>query len=117
MTVATVALLASAGAFASSIDNVEASKRLTEAAVFAETVLEDLTAQEYTNLLSLDGNEFFDAADEASSNYRAELTVFQAAVGLRQIRLPITRPLCRSRIASRIWRSPTASWKTVNSAR
>lgn len=87
MAVATVALIASAGAFASSIDNVESSKRITEAAVFAETVLEDISAQDYAVLLTLDGNEFFDGDDEDSSNFRAEVTVFQAAVGMRQIRL------------------------------
>lgn len=89
MTVATVALLASAGAFASSIDNVESSKKITEAAVFAETILEDISAQEFEDLLNLDGNEFYDAGDEDSSSYAAEVTVFQAAVGLRQIRLVI----------------------------
>lgn len=89
MAVATVALLASAGTFASSLDNVESSNRITEAAEFAETVLEDISDQDYTVLLSLDGNEVFDGDDEESSNFRAEVTVFQAAAGLRQVRLLI----------------------------
>ncbi len=90
MAVATAALLASAGAFASSVKSVESSKRITEAAVFAETILEDISAQGYDVLLALDGNEFFDKTDENDSNYLAEVAVFQSTVSLRQVRLVVS---------------------------
>jgi hypothetical protein len=90
MSVATMALVASAGAFAGSVKSVQASRQLTEAAVFAETIIEDVAAQEYANLLLLDGNVLIDGADAASSQFEAELTVFQAAVGLIQVRVVVT---------------------------
>ncbi len=78
-------LMATARTLASSVTVVNDAKRMNQAAVFLETVMEDVAAQPYANLLALDGNEITDGADAATSNYSAELTVFQAAADLIQV--------------------------------
>lgn len=87
MAVVTVALIVSAKTFASSIEGAGPSKPVTEAAVFTETVLEDISAQDCAVPGSLEGCELSSGDSKDTSKLRAELTVFQAAAGLRQIRL------------------------------
>lgn len=83
-------LMATAQSLASSVRVVNDAKRMNSAAVFLETVMEDVAAQPYANLLALDGNDITDGDDDDSSNYSAELTVFQAAVDLIQIEAVLT---------------------------
>jgi len=78
-------LMATARTLASSVTVVNDAKRMNTAAVFLETVMEDVAAQPYANLLALDGNDITDGDDVGSSNYSAELTVFQATVDLIQV--------------------------------
>ena len=82
--VATV-LLASAGAFSSSLSAVERSGRLTNGSIFLDTVMQDLSAQPYGSLLAMNGNQFFDQATQATSQYAVDLTVFLAQVDLLRI--------------------------------
>lgn len=97
--VATV-LLASAGSFTQSITAVKNARRTSEAGAFLQTVMEDLSAQPYTNLLSFNGNRIYDGPAASSSNYSADLTVFTASVDLIQVQAVVTdlqsgRELCR----------------------
>lgn len=83
-------MLASAGAFTSSIKSTEFSRRTTSAAVFLETTMEDVSAQAYPNLLTLNGNQIFDVTDANDSNYRVDLTVFTVELNLIQVRAVVT---------------------------
>lgn len=78
-------LMATARTLASSITAVDAAQRTNRAAVFLETVMEDVAAQTYENLLALDGNSITDGATSQSSNYSVGLTVFQSAADLIQV--------------------------------
>jgi len=85
--VTTVLMLGSAAAFSSSIKSVGQARTLGRAATFLETTGESIAAQPYSNLETMDGNRFFDGADEASSDYICELTVFPVETNLLQLRL------------------------------
>lgn len=85
MAILFTALLASAQTMATSIAVVNDSQRLNRAAIFLETVMEDLSAQPYANLLAFDGNRLNERATAAASLYAVDLTVFQAAVDLVQV--------------------------------
>lgn len=90
MTVSCTVLLATAGAFASSLSAVHSSQRTTQATVFLESVMEDLSAQTYDNLPAFNGNRIFDQATANRSNYAVDLTVFLASVDLQQIQATLT---------------------------
>jgi hypothetical protein len=85
LTIVTTVLMAAAGALLSSLSAVSSAARTSRATVFLETVMEDLSAQPYDNLLAFNGNTIFDQATAADSNYSCNLTVFTAAVDLLQI--------------------------------
>ena len=85
LTIVSTVLMASAGAFFTSIRAVDGAQRRSRATVFLETVMEDLSAQTYPNLAAFNGNRIFDQATLAQSNYAVDLTVFEVAVDLSQI--------------------------------
>jgi Tfp pilus assembly protein PilV len=78
-------LMATARALASSITAVNEAQRMNRAAMFLETVMEDVVAQPYANLLALDGNQLTDATTADTSNFTVSMTVFQAAANLIQV--------------------------------
>ena len=90
MTIMATALLASTAAFASSLRAVETARRLDQGTLFLETILEDLSAQPYANLLALNGNQFFNEATLANSPFTVDLTVFLAQVDLLQVEALLT---------------------------
>lgn len=83
-------LLASAGAFGSSINAVNSARRTSRASVFLETVMEDISAQSYANLLAFNGNHVYDHATAGASEFQVELTVTQATVGMRRVDAVVT---------------------------
>ncbi len=83
-------LLASASSFSTTIKATEQGQRTTEAGIFLETTMENVAAQPYANLLSLDGNLVFDEANAGDSNYSAAISVWLSSVDLLQIRVIIT---------------------------
>jgi hypothetical protein len=85
LTIVTTVLMAAAGALLSSLSAVASAQRTSRATVFMETVMEDLAAQPYDNLLTFNGNTVFDQATLAGSNYTANISVFPVAVNLRQV--------------------------------
>ena len=82
----TIVLLASATVFSSSLAATGQASRLATGSDFLETTMEEVGAQLYPNLLSLDGNRVFDNTDASDSNFAVDLTVFQVDVDLLQIR-------------------------------
>ena len=85
MTIMATALMSSTAAFTSSLSAVESARRLDQGTLFLETVLEDLSAQPYANLLALNGNQIFDGATLADSAFTVNLTIFLAQVDLLQV--------------------------------
>ena len=83
----TVILLSSASAFSSSIRAAAQAERTTEAALFIETVTEDISALSYVEVLALNGNAIFDVTNEDDSNFLVALDVFPVEVGLIQLRM------------------------------
>lgn len=90
MSVILTILLASAGAFGSSISAVNSARRTSRASLFLETVMEDVAAQSYANLLAFNGNHVYDQATQAASEFEVELTVTQATVGMRRVDAIVT---------------------------
>ena len=87
--VVTILVLGAAAAFSESIGGANAAKRLTSGVLYLETVAENLGAQPTANLLGLDGTSLFDGPDAARSEYRVDLTVFEAELGLLQVELAL----------------------------
>lgn len=90
MTIMTTALLSSTAAFSSSLHAVENARRLDQGTVFLETIMEDLSAQPYANLLALNGNQFFNGTTLAASPFTVDLTVFLSQVDLLQVEALLT---------------------------
>lgn len=88
--VATVVLIASAGAFSASVAGVVQARHMGRAATFLETVMEDLSAQAYADLPSFNGNQIFNRTNAADSEFSVTLTVFLTQVNLVQVRATIT---------------------------
>ena len=80
MVVAAGVLLFSAVGLSSNLRAVNQAESTTRAAVFLETVMEDIHTQPYDNLLALNGNRLFDNTDATDSWHMVDLTVFLAAV-------------------------------------
>lgn len=90
LTIVTTVLMAAAGALLSSLSAVSNSARMSRATVFLETVMEDLSAQSYDNLLAFNGNTIYDQTTAANSSYSATLSVFTVQVNLRQVDVVLT---------------------------
>jgi prepilin-type N-terminal cleavage/methylation domain-containing protein len=82
--VATV-LLASARAFTATLRASNQARRTTDAAVFLETAMEDIGAQPFDAVLTLNGETLFDGADLGSSHYTIGLTIFLVEPDLLQV--------------------------------
>jgi prepilin-type N-terminal cleavage/methylation domain-containing protein len=83
-------MLGSAAGFGGSLKGVETAKRTSQAAVFLETVMEDLAAQPYDNLLAFNGNQIFDGGAAVSSQFAVTLTVVPVAIDLVQVHVVLT---------------------------
>jgi len=82
--VATV-LAGASGALLSNFFSIRTADGLSSGTLFLESVLENLSAQSYDDLLAFHGNTLFDGADEEHARYAVELSVFESEVGLMQI--------------------------------
>jgi len=90
MVIVATILMASAGAFTRSLNATDQARRTTRAAIFLETAMEDISAQDYRNLLVLNGNQIFDRTDASDSDYSIALTVFLVEIDLLQIQAVVT---------------------------
>lgn len=87
--VITILVLASAAAFSGSIGGARAARKITSGTLYLETVAENFGAQPASNLLSLDGTTTFDGTNASDSEYRVDVTTFEAAVELVQVELAL----------------------------
>ncbi len=90
LAIVSTVLMASAGAFLTSLKGVHSARQNTRASVFLQTVLEDVSAQPYDTLPTFNGNHFYDQAAQAQSKYSVTLNVFLTAVDLQQITAVLT---------------------------
>jgi prepilin-type N-terminal cleavage/methylation domain-containing protein len=86
MMVASTVLISSAYAFTASMRAVQQARKMTQAAAFLETVMENVGSQPYANLAALNGNQLFDGANAGASQYSVTLAVFANQVNLMQVR-------------------------------
>jgi prepilin-type N-terminal cleavage/methylation domain-containing protein len=83
--VVAIVMMASVAAFSGNLRAVDESRKLSDAATFLRTTMENVSAQPYVNLLALDGTDVFENTDEGDSNFRIGLTAFLAEVDLVQV--------------------------------
>lgn len=94
-------LLASASAFTTALRGTDQAARTAQGTIFLDATLQNVAAQNYDNLLSLDGNDIFDATDINDSEYGIRLSVFLSQVDLIQIDAVLT-DLQLGRVAGRV---------------
>ncbi|MEQ1893192.1 MAG: hypothetical protein ABL998_11655, partial [Planctomycetota bacterium] len=80
----------SSGALLTNFAAVRTADGLSSGSLFMETVLEDLSAQPYEDLLTFDGNRVFDQETEERSRFAVTLSIFESEVGLLQISALLT---------------------------
>ena len=98
--IVSVLLLASAAAMGESVEATEMSKRLGRGAIFLESVQEDLSTLNAADLLAMNGQLVYSHDDWNTARYRAELTVFPAAVGLLQVELALVDQVSGREVAT-----------------
>lgn len=86
LTLVTGVMLGASAGFSGSLAAVDRAQQLQDARSHLQTVLEDVAAQPFDNLLALNGNQVLSGASASSSAFVTDLTVFQAQVDLLQIR-------------------------------
>lgn len=79
-------MVVSNAAFLSSFRATEQAQDLRGVALLLDTVMEDLSAQPYSVLLTLNGNEVFDGATAIDSRTRVTIETFQVQPNLIQVR-------------------------------
>jgi hypothetical protein len=94
-------LLASASAFSGALKGTDRAARMSQATIFLDATMQNVAAQNYDNLLSLDGNDIFDGNDAGDSEYGIRLGVFLSQVDLVQINATLT-DLDSGRVAGRV---------------
>jgi hypothetical protein len=85
MSIVATVLMASSLAFTTSLSTVGRAERITDGAVYLETVMQNIAAQDFDALLAMNGNQFFDGQTLVASQFTVDLTVFTAQVDLLQI--------------------------------
>lgn len=85
MAVLAVVLSGVAMGLGASLKAVEGARRVTGGTAYLESVMQNVAAQPYANLLPMNGNQFFDQPLPANSNFRVDLTVFNVDIDLVQI--------------------------------
>jgi hypothetical protein len=90
LAIATTVLSAASVAILSNFSAVRTADGLSSGALFLETVLEDLSAQAYDDLLAFHGNVIFDQENEEHARFSVTLSVFESEVGLLQIGAVLT---------------------------
>ncbi len=90
LAVVAVMLLSAGVAFSASMRTMRSARDLTGAAVFLETVMDSVAAQDYGNLLSLNGNVITDAKGTSGPRYAVALNVFDFNLQLRQVDAQLT---------------------------
>jgi len=82
-------MIVSQAAFVSSFSATQRSRDVRQAALLLDTVMEDVAAQPYQNLLALNGNVVSDGATAARSRFEVEIETFVAEIDLIQVRATV----------------------------
>jgi prepilin-type N-terminal cleavage/methylation domain-containing protein len=85
MAILSVILAGVAMGFGASLKAVNSARRITGGSQYLESVMQNLSAQPYENLLAMNGNQFFDQPLLADSNFTVDLTTFEAEIDMLQI--------------------------------
>ena len=86
--VATI-MIVSQAAFVSSFSATKRSRDVRRAALLLDTVMEDVAAQPYQNLLALNGNVVTDGDTPSRSQFEVEIETFVAEIDLIQVRATV----------------------------
>ena len=86
MLVITTLILAAAGSFNAALKATSRARDTEAAAMFLETTIENVLAQPYANLPTLNGNQIFDGTNAADSRFQIDIAVFEVEVNLLQVR-------------------------------
>ena len=89
-TILAFALVATASSFSTNLSAVRQAKGINKAARFLEETMDAVAAQPYENLLSLNGNVYYDHQVVRAARYRIGMTVFLASADLLQVRAVLT---------------------------
>jgi prepilin-type N-terminal cleavage/methylation domain-containing protein len=82
-------MIVSQAAFVSSFSATQRSRDVRRAALLLDTVMEDVAAQPYQNLLALNGNVVTDGETAASSRFEVEIETFLAEIDMIQVRATV----------------------------
>lgn len=85
-----VLLLATTMTLSANLKSTFNAREMTSGALFLETIMEDVTAQPFDNLLTLNGDVYFDVTEADDSRFAVGMTVFPAGVNLVQVRAVLT---------------------------
>lgn len=85
MAILSVILAGVAMGMGSSLKAVNSARRVTGGAQYLQSVMHNLSAQPYENLLVMNGNQFFDQALLADSNFTVDLVTFETEIDLLQL--------------------------------
>lgn len=101
VTIIAVLLMGSTTAFMSNIQGVQNARKQSRGGVFLRTVMEDVAAQSYADLPSLNGDRILDNANAAQSTFAVDLSVFVAGVDLMQVEAEL-RDLRTNKVLGRV---------------
>lgn len=85
MSVVATVLMAAALAFSSSLSAAGQAERTGDAAVFLDTVMQELSVLSYDDLAAENGTQLFDGPTLAQSQYTVDLSVFPSQPDLLQV--------------------------------
>ena len=100
MALLAIVLTGMAMGFGASFKAVNGAKRVTGGSKFLESVMQNVGAQPYDNLLAMNGNQFFDQTTLGDSNFTVDLVVFQTEVELLQVEATLTDTLTTRELAT-----------------
>ena len=68
-----------------SLKAVNSARRVTGGSQYLASVMQNLAAQPYANLLAMNGNQLFDQATLADSNFTVDIVAFETEIDLLQL--------------------------------
>lgn len=85
MAILSVILAGVAMGMGASLKAVNSARRVTGGSQYLESVMQNLAAQPYANLLAMNGNQLFDQPLLADSNFTVDLVIFETEIDLLQL--------------------------------
>lgn len=85
MAILAVVLAGVAMGMGASLKAVNSARRVTGGSQYLASVMQNLAAQPYANLLAMNGNQLFDQATLADSNFTVDIVAFETEIDLLQL--------------------------------